>query len=432
MISPASQKAALSRDKIATYSQYDALPVFVRNNHFSKAEWLTLKSAAKIIPFKTNDYIISELIDWKAVPNDPVFRMNFPEPKLLHETDLATMRQLYLSNSDSAIVDATCQQIQHRMISALRSDTHRGIPFIDGKPAIGIFHNFAHAVFLFPDIICSCFAHCNYCMRWVKQIRTAPQFTYRDPEYPVSYLKFAKSASDVIFSGGDAFNASAGNLRRYVDPIIKIPHLRTIRFSTRVLSWRPTRFTTDSDADSLLRLLDDIASSGRHVAVMAHLCHPAELSTPTVERAVSRIRSTGAVIRGQGTLLKQVNDSPETLASLWHREVQLGIVPYYLFLESQEGMKPIYKNSFKEALTIFKKAYAQVGGLEKTVRGPVLNTSAMKLLVDDKITVNGTEQLLLKCLHSETPSEIGKKAIAPLNLQQKYRDVINYFRKKMF
>jgi L-lysine 2,3-aminomutase len=36
-----------------------------------------------IYPVKTNNYVIDELIDWKNVPDDPIFRMNFPNKEML-------------------------------------------------------------------------------------------------------------------------------------------------------------------------------------------------------------------------------------------------------------------------------------------------------------------------------------------------------------
>jgi L-lysine 2,3-aminomutase len=395
----------------------------------SESRCRALKSTAAIIPFKTTDYIVEELIDWEAAPDDPVFKMNFPEPRLLHETDLATVQQLHESGAGKETIDAVSRQIQCKMVSGAEGGSSRGVPLIAGEPAIGVFHNFPYTVFLFPDIIDTCFANCNYCIRWAKQLRLRPPFTYRDPTYPLSYLASTDAVTDVIFSGGDAFNTTAKQLGRFVQPLLDIEHLRTIRFSTRALSWRPTRLTTDIDADDLLRLLEKIISHKKHVSIMVHLTHPTELSTPTVEAAVARLRSTGAVVRGQGPLVKGINDTSEILAALWRREVQLGIVPYYLFLESQRGHLPVYKLSPAAALSVFKGADASVGGLAKTIRGPVYNFAAMKLLVDDEINVNGKKQLLLKCLQSENPSEAGHRLIFPTERIDADSDVVGLFRK---
>lgn len=37
-------------------------------------------AAASILPMRTNNYVVSQLIDWSAVPDDPIFQLTFPQP----------------------------------------------------------------------------------------------------------------------------------------------------------------------------------------------------------------------------------------------------------------------------------------------------------------------------------------------------------------
>ena len=37
-------------------------------------------AAASILPMRTNSYVVSQLIDWSAVPDDPMFQLTFPQP----------------------------------------------------------------------------------------------------------------------------------------------------------------------------------------------------------------------------------------------------------------------------------------------------------------------------------------------------------------
>jgi len=43
---------------------------------------------------RTNNYLVDELIDWSNVPNDPMFRLVFPQPDMLSLEHSATMRNL--------------------------------------------------------------------------------------------------------------------------------------------------------------------------------------------------------------------------------------------------------------------------------------------------------------------------------------------------
>ncbi|MDE0149356.1 MAG: hypothetical protein OXM58_13385 [Rhodospirillaceae bacterium] len=89
----------------------------------------------------------------------------------------------------------------------------------------------------------------------------------------------------------------------------------------------------------MLRLLEDVVQSGRHVAIMAHFNHWQELQTNVVREAIRRIRDTGAVIRGQAPLLAHINNDPDIWARLWREQVRLGIIPYYMFVERDTGAK---------------------------------------------------------------------------------------------
>lgn len=42
---------------------------------------------SQILPFRTNRYVLDELIDWDNVPDDPIFRLNFPHRAMLDEGD---------------------------------------------------------------------------------------------------------------------------------------------------------------------------------------------------------------------------------------------------------------------------------------------------------------------------------------------------------
>ena len=44
-------------------------------------------AAASILPMRTNNYVVSQLIDWSNVPDDPMFQLTFPQPGKTNETE---------------------------------------------------------------------------------------------------------------------------------------------------------------------------------------------------------------------------------------------------------------------------------------------------------------------------------------------------------
>ena len=42
-----------------------------------------LRLSDRYLPFKTNNYVVDNLIDWSKVPNDPMFILTFPQKEML-------------------------------------------------------------------------------------------------------------------------------------------------------------------------------------------------------------------------------------------------------------------------------------------------------------------------------------------------------------
>ena len=46
-------------------------------------------AAASVLPMRTNNYVVTQLIDWSAVPDDPMFQLTFPQPGKLREFSIS-------------------------------------------------------------------------------------------------------------------------------------------------------------------------------------------------------------------------------------------------------------------------------------------------------------------------------------------------------
>jgi hypothetical protein len=169
---------------------------------------------------------------------------------------------------------------------------------------------------------------------------------------------------------------------------------------------------SDSDADDLLRLFEEIRATGRHVAIMAHVSHPRELEPAVVEEAIHRIRRTGAVIRTQSPVVRGVNDDSDTWALLWRAQVRLGMVPYYMFVARDTGAQHYFKIPLAEALAIYGGAHRRVSGLGRTARGPVMSATPGKVLVTGQGRVNGEDVFVLRFIQGRDPSWVGRPFFA--------------------
>ncbi len=60
----------------------------------SAEERLSMKAVSAVLPFRVNNYVIEELIDWNNIPADPIFQLTFPQPGMLERKDFARMLEL--------------------------------------------------------------------------------------------------------------------------------------------------------------------------------------------------------------------------------------------------------------------------------------------------------------------------------------------------
>lgn len=49
-----------------------------------------IEVVGRVLPFKTNNYVIDNLIDWTQIENDPMFTLTFPRKEMLEKN--ITMR----------------------------------------------------------------------------------------------------------------------------------------------------------------------------------------------------------------------------------------------------------------------------------------------------------------------------------------------------
>ena len=226
----------------------------------------------------------------------------------------------------------------------------------------------------------------------------------------MNYVKDNPQVSSVLITGGDPMVMKTPVLRRYIEPLLraKLPNLQSIRIGTKALAYWPYRFTEGGDADDFLRLIEEVKAAGKHFALMAHSSHSRELEPKMARHAVERVLNAGAVIRCQAPLIRKVNDNANVWAQLWRRQVQLGMVPYYMFVERNTGAKAYFEVPLARAYKVFTEAYSQVVGLCRTVRGPSMSAMPGKVVVDGITQVAGEKVFVLKFLQGRDPKWVNR------------------------
>ena len=214
------------------------------------------------------------------------------------------------------------------------------------------------------------------------------------------------------------------HLEAYLEPLLHrdFDHVQTIRIGTKALTFWPYRFVSDADSDALLALLESLVAAGKHVALMAHFNHWRELDTDICERAVARIRATGAQIRTQGPLLAHINDDHDAWAEMWRRQVHLGIVPYYMFVERDTGAHHYFKVPLARAWEVYREAVQQVSGLARTARGPSMSAAPGKVEITGVATVGDEKVFVLRFLQARNPDWVNRPFFAKFDPEATWLD----------
>jgi KamA family protein len=374
---------------------------------------LRARAVAEVLPFRTNSYVVDELIDWDRAPDDPIYQLVFPQPDMLPKADVERIGALLAQGASAARLQAAVHEIRMRLNPHPSGQRVFNTPTVEGQPVEGMQHKYPETVLFFPRQGQTCHAYCTYCFRW-------PQFV-GDPEMRMAsgdatmlrdYVRAHPEVTSVLITGGDPLIMSSAVLARYIEPLLEIPHLESVRIGTKALSYWPHRVLTDPDADDLLRLFERVACSGRNLALMGHYSHPRELATAAAEGALRRIREAGAVVRCQAPLIRGVNDRATDWAELWRKLVALGAVPYYMFVERDTGPQDYFAVPLARAYEIFREAYAQVSGLARTVRGPIMSATPGKVQVDGVTEVAGRRAFVLHYVQARDPDLVGKPFFA--------------------
>ncbi len=398
--------------RVFTRRHIDEIPQL---ESLSPTQVTSMKAVSAVLPFRVNNYVLDDLIDWSNIPDDPIYQMTFPQTDMLRREDFERMFALVRGGATEQEIQSAAREIQQTLNPHPAGQMELNVPRVDGEPVSGLQHKYGETVLFFPAAGQTCHAYCTYCFRWAQFVGIDElKFAARQADSLVRYLHAHPEVTNVLFTGGDPMIMKTQVLRRYVEPLLdpSLENLVSIRFGTKAPAYWPYRFVGNQDADALLTLFEEIRESGRSVSVMAHYSHPKELSTPIAEKAVRRIRNAGAVVRCQAPLIRRVNDHADIWATMWRKQVRLGAIPYYMFVERDTGAKEYFELPLVEAFQIFNEAYRQVSGLARTVRGPSMSTTPGKVIVDGIATAHGEKVIVLKFIQARDPRWVGRPFFA--------------------
>jgi lysine 2,3-aminomutase len=255
----------------------------------------------------------------RAVPDDPIARQFIPDARELDNTP-------------------------EELADPIGDEVHTTVP--------GVVHRYRDRVLLKLTHVCP--VYCRFCFRREVVGPGGPQALSTEAiDAAVAYIASDPCIWEVILTGGDPFMLSPRRIAGVTGRLSAIPHLKILRWHTRVPVADPTRITPELVA---------ALGSTKTVYVALHANHPREL-TEAARAACARIVEAGIPMLSQTVLLKSVNDDPEILAALMRAFVEARIKPYYLHHPDLAPGTSHFRMSIEEGQAIVRQLRGRLSGL---------------------------------------------------------------------
>lgn len=268
----------------------------------------------------------------------------------------------------------------------------------------GIQHKYDNTALLLSTSVCA--MYCRHCFR-KRLVGLNEDETLTFVDKAIEYIEAHPEIDNVLITGGDSFLNSNKVIEKYLSKLTEIPHIRFIRFGTRVPVVFPQRIYNDQELmDILIKYKNKKA-----IYVVTQFNHPIEL-TEEAKRATDFLRESGIPVLNQTVLLSGVNDSATTLAELFNKLVENGISPYYLFqCRPLKGVKGYFTVPLLEAVDIVDRTRAKLSGVAKRFRFSMSH-------IKGKMEIIGTTQggrLILKQHQAKDNENLNKFFTVPVD-----------------
>lgn len=340
---------------------------------------------SRVLPFKTNNYVVDYLIDWEHYENDPVYILTFPNKHMLPEEAFYKVEHAVKNNKPEKEIQEIANSIR-LSLNPHPANQLSNVPKLDSELLPGVQHKYQDLVLFFPSQGQTCHANCTFCFRWPQFVKDLDlQFAMKEIDDLVEYIRRDDRIHEILFTGGDPMIMSPDTLSGYIDRIVeaKIPHLDTIRFGSKSLTYWPFVFLPEfsDEAEKMLSVFRRITQEGYHLSFMAHFNHWQEMDNAVVKEAIHNIRSTGAVIRTQAPVLNHINNDGKIWAKMWRMQLRLGLIPYYMFVERETGPYEYFGLPLPEVYKVYSDAVRESSSFAKTVTGPTMSASPGKVQI---------------------------------------------------
>src|SRR5690606_5028017 len=117
--------------------------------HLTAEQIKDIEIVGQVLPFKTNNYVVDELINWNNVPNDPIFTLTFPRREMLQPLHYKRMRKAIDGGATRDEIKTIANEIRAELNPHPAGQLEHNVPMIDGNRLTGMQHKYKKTVLFF-------------------------------------------------------------------------------------------------------------------------------------------------------------------------------------------------------------------------------------------------------------------------------------------
>jgi L-lysine 2,3-aminomutase len=133
------QRSSSQLTQFTEYRHYtprdlDKIPQVKRLN---REQRFAMKVVSQVLPFKVNEYVLHELINWDNIPEDPIFQLTFPQKEMLLDKDFNIIADLLRSQAPKDQLKKKIDEIRYSLNPHPAGQMQMNVPKVNGVPSSG-------------------------------------------------------------------------------------------------------------------------------------------------------------------------------------------------------------------------------------------------------------------------------------------------------
>lgn len=224
------------------------------------------------------------------------------------------------------------------------------------SPVKGLVHRYPDRVLL--KVVSVCPVYCRFCFRREMVGPGGESLIGDDLDAAINYIAARPEIFEVIMTGGDPFMLSPRRVAELTARLAAIPHVKVLRWHTRVPVVDSARITPEFVAA--------LRAKGVATWVAVHANHPREFTQVACD-ALAMMSDAGIALVSQSVLLKGVNDDVETLAALMRAFIVNRVKPYYLHHPDLAPGTSHFRNTIAQGQDLMRQLRLVTSGLAQPI-----------------------------------------------------------------